>query len=101
MSGGPIVGWRFACFAIPNGPKKGKFVGAGYFSLIAIHSRSEEYHSGGRSGLSMAVPVDLIKDYLDANSKRLGIPVAGSWEYAQTINTQYCPQITPFKMSAN
>ena len=101
MSGGPIVGWRVACFAIPNGSQKGQFVGAGYFSLIAIHGRSEEYHSGGRSGLSMAVPVDLIRDYLDANSKRLGIPVTGSWEYIQTINTQYCPQIPPFKMNTN
>lgn len=98
MSGGPIVGWRFACFGVQPGSQKGSFVGAGYFSLIAIHGRSEDYHSGGRSGLSMAVPVDLIKEYLDNNSKRLGIPSGApssrSWEYVNVINTQYCPKIT-------
>ncbi len=58
-------------------------------ALVAIHGRSEKYHSGGRSGLSLGVPVDLINDYLIDNSKRLGIP--GTQEaIEETINSQYC-----------
>ncbi len=76
MSGGPIAGYRRFC----NG------LGV---ALVAIHGRSEKYHSGGRSGLSLGVPVDLIKDYLADNSDRLGIPVTKK-DIETTINTQYC-----------
>ena len=76
MSGGPIAGYRDLC----NGSG---------VALLAIHGRSEKYHSGGRSGLSLGVPVDLIKDYLADNSERLGIPVTQE-EIQKTINSQYC-----------
>jgi len=84
MSGGPIVGWRQAC---QN--KEEQYMGAGYFSLIAIHGRSEEYSSGGRSGLSLAVPVQLIESFLRDKSATYGIPST-----AEAINAiesrQYC-----------
>lgn len=68
MSGGPLVGWRNT----PCG-------GFGYFSLMAIHGRSEGYdQGGGRSGISLAVPVDLISPYLKNNAQRYGISVTPS-----------------------
>ena len=54
MSGGPLLGYREL-----NTPVTTLAIG-----LIAIHGRSEEYISGGRSGMSLAVPIDLAKDYL-------------------------------------
>lgn len=83
MSGGPIVGWRQAC------ETEGVYKGAGYFSLIAIHGRSEEYSSGGRSGLSLAVPVQLIENFLRKKSTTYGIP--STIEAINTIEiNQYC-----------
>lgn len=85
MSGGPIVGFRLTCFD----PKSNTFNAAGYFSLVAIHGRSEEYSAGGRSGLSLAVPIDLISQYLFKNSGRLGIP-ANDDEINTLTQKQYC-----------
>ena len=66
MSGGPLVGYRDVNmgYVLPVG-------------LIAIHGRSEEYISGGRSGMSLAVPIDLAKDYLTKNADNSGIPRGG------------------------
>lgn len=85
MSGGPIVGWRVACNKKDEGYKA-----AGYFSLLAIHGRSEEYAGGGRSGLSLAVPIDLIKTYLRDNATALGIPSNNDEVNAVELR-QYCP----------
>ena len=83
MSGGPIIGYRE--FGKIN---QGKCDFSG-IALLAIHGRSEKYHSGGRSGLSLGVPVDLIKDYLVSNSERLGIPVNQN-DIESTLSSQYC-----------
>lgn len=78
MSGGPITGYRTL-----------GDTGFGAFGLIAIHGRSEEYVSGGRSGTSLAVPIDLVSGYLLENSAKYGIPVADS-AIVSLLNTQYC-----------
>tara|TARA_B100001964_G_scaffold242485_1_gene317493 strand:- start:286 stop:1263 length:978 start_codon:yes stop_codon:yes gene_type:complete len=83
MSGGPIIGYRE--FGKIN---QGKCDFSG-IALLAIHGRSEKYHSGGRSGLSLGVPVNLIKDYLVSNSERLGIPVNQN-DIESTLSSQYC-----------
>ena len=86
MSGGPIVGWRGIC-----NPRKLSAQGPnqGFYSLLAIHGRSEGYTNGGRSGISMAVPVDLIRGYLESKSSSYGIPTnAGSIE--KVAAQQYC-----------
>lgn len=62
MSGGPIVVARKACDTDV------------FYAVVAIHGRSEDYISGGRSGISLGVPVDLISNYLKSNSNRFGIP---------------------------
>ena len=83
MSGGPVLGPRF----ISCQNKDHEIFGN--FTLLGIHGRSEEYYSGGRSGISLGIPIDLIKDYLIDNSKRLGIPVTKK-EIQEIINSQYC-----------
>ena len=112
MSGGPVLGKRFISCDSPttkfNQDKDGhemlykdaksivnmnRMVADnaifGYLTLLGIHGRSEEYHSGGRSGLSLGIPIDLIKDYLVDNSDRLGIPVTEK-DVEKTIKSQYC-----------
>lgn len=84
MSGGPIIGWRQTCMN-----SKGMYIGNGYFSLVAIHGRSEGNSAGGRSGLSMGVPLDLIKDELKLKAKEYGIP-ATDQEVNEVAKKQYC-----------
>ena len=84
MSGGPIVGWRETCF-----DKKIGYKAAGYFSLFAIHGRSEGYAEGGRSGLSLGVPLDLIKDELKLKATAYGIP-SNDQEVNDVTRKQYC-----------
>lgn len=81
MSGGPILGFR----NIREGDS---------FSfdhpLIAIHGRSEEYMSGGgRSGMSLGVPVDLILPHLRKNSEKYGIPTSDE-DINQSIRANFC-----------
>jgi len=76
MSGGPITGYR-------SSP------GFGAFGLLAIHGRSEEYRSGGRSGTSLAVPVDIISEHLRKKSTEYGIPTT-DLEIYNLIYSQYC-----------
>jgi len=78
MSGGPITGYR-----------KFEDSSVGAIGLIAIHGRSEEYASGGRSGTSLAVPIDLVSGYLRANSVMFGIPATDS-EIGNILKSQYC-----------
>jgi hypothetical protein len=87
MSGGPIVGWRSACMS-----KSGRYIGGGYFSLVAIHGRSEGYSQGGRSGLSLGVPLDLIRDYLQSRASTYGIP-SNDEEVNSIALAQYCPSV--------
>ena len=82
MSGGPIVSWR----QLYN---KGGNSAIIPHSLIAIHGRSEDYISGGRSGMSLAVPVDLAKNYLKKNADNLGIP-RESTKIVNLLKQQYC-----------
>ncbi len=84
MSGGPIIGYRAACAQADS-----KVFATGFFSLLAIHGRSEGYVDGGRSGISLGVPVDLIKEYLVENGTELGIPIEAN-DINQTTITQYC-----------
>ena len=84
MSGGPLVGWRAVNCADSNFPPQG------YFSLLAIHGRSEGYdQGGGRSGISLGVPVDLISEYLKINAEKFGIPVSPS-ETEKVAVQNYC-----------
>ena len=84
MSGGPLVGWRAVNCGNSNFPPQG------YFSLLAIHGRSEGYdQGGGRSGISLGVPIDLISEYLKINSKKFGIPVSPS-ETEKVAVQNYC-----------
>lgn len=87
MSGGPIVGWRGACL-VQYDYNMGYMANPAYFSLIAIHGRSEGY-GAGRSGMSLGVPIDLISDYLKKNATKYGIPAAKS-ETRDLVNKQYC-----------
>ena len=112
MSGGPVLGKRYISCDSPttkfNQDKDGhemlykdaksivnmnRMVADnaifGFLTLLGIHGRSEEYHSGGRSGLSLGIPIDLIKDYLTDNSDILGIPVTEK-DIEKTIKSQYC-----------
>ena len=56
MSGGPIIGYRGMNAVKVSSLPFGEVLPIG---LIAIHGRSEDYVGGGRSGMSLAVPVDL------------------------------------------
>lgn len=76
-----------------------------YYGLIAIHGRSEGYEtngqSQGRSGVSLGVPVDLIREYLLSNAKRLGIPSAID-EVTSLVRSQYCdPSDVVFSMPSS
>lgn len=82
MSGGGVYGYRHYC---PSGTK----LQSGSVSLIAIHGRSEDYFAGGRSGMSLAVPIDLVKSELLEISESYGIPVSkGAIE--DIAKKQYC-----------
>ena len=72
MSGGGVFGTRTCNF----GTKPGEENFAGYYGgLLAIHGMSEEYlESGGRSGTSLGIPLDLFSDYFKSISKDFGIP---------------------------
>jgi hypothetical protein len=85
MSGGPILGYREMNPRNPN-----EIFGSTLpIGLIAIHGRSEEYISGGRSGMSLAVPIDLAKEYLTNNANELGIP-SNYTEIERVLRKQYC-----------
>jgi len=83
MSGGPLLGAR-ATKCWPMKDRRYPF-----YWLLAIHGQSEGYSSGGRSGYSLGVPVDLIKGFLESNAKRLGIPKSKS-EFQSLVVRQYC-----------
>lgn len=73
MSGGGVYGSR-NCISISTTPGKKEFKGY-YGGLFAIHGRSEEYlESGGRSGTSLGIPLDLFSNYFISISKEFGIP---------------------------
>ena len=86
MSGGPIIGYRGMNPVKVSSLPFGEVLPIG---LIAIHGRSEDYIGGGRSGMSLAVPVDLAKDYLTKNSDDLGIPM-GYTQIENLLRKQYC-----------
>jgi len=88
MSGGGVFGTRVcsahneiwinksfrpSLFAInmPLSENWAKFPGGAYPGLIAIHGMSEEYgSSGGRSGTSLGIPLDLFTDFLVNNADK-------------------------------
>lgn len=79
MSGGGIFAW------IMNNPdekeimkeimagKKFELMPA-FPVLIGIHGKSEEYSSGGRSGLSLGIPIDLVSLQLTEKASEIGAP---------------------------
>jgi hypothetical protein len=80
MSGGGVYGARVCPEVIvkqdPTTKRTWEIDSGLYAGVVAIHGRSEEYgNSGGRSGVSLGVPMALIKNYLISNSGRLGVPV--------------------------
>lgn len=86
MSGGPLLGYRNMNPKDTSNSFGGDILAVG---LIAIHGRSEDYAGGGRSGMSLAVPVDLAKDYLTKNADSLGIPQ--DYKMIETLlRKQYC-----------
>ena len=88
MSGAPIFG--------DTGPQIYSSCAGLYYGLVAIHGKSEGYESNGqllgRSGMSLGVPVDLIKDYLFANAEKFGIP-KNTDEIKTIIHEQYCTPV--------
>lgn len=84
MSGGGV----FAARACPDlivkerEDKKPRYEELGlYAGIIAMHGRSEEYgSSGGRSGVSLGIPMALLTNYLAHNSGRLGIPIGQEYK---------------------
>lgn len=60
-------------------------------SLLAIHGRSEDYVAGGRSGVSLAVPLILVKDQILAIADKYGIPTKKS-QLKAIWEKQYCSQ---------
>lgn len=85
MSGGPILGYRAMNPKNPNDIVRSVLP----VGLIAIHGRSEDYISGGRSGMSLAVPIDMAKNYLTKNADNLGIPM-GYTQIENLLRKQYC-----------
>ena len=86
MSGGPILGYRAMNPKNSNDIFTRSILPIG---LIAIHGRSEDYISGGRSGMSLAVPIDMAKNYLTKNADNLGIP-RGYTQIESLLRKQYC-----------
>lgn len=82
MSGGAIMGDRELC---PTGSEKQ----TSDYALIAIHGRSEDYSAGGRTGISLGVPIDLIKDFIARRAPDLGIPLTHD-EIKKVAIEQYC-----------
>jgi len=90
MSGGPVFGARICrserAVSVQNFGSVRASLGV-YPGVIAMHGMSEEYlQSGGRSGTSLAIPLDLLINYLGDNHKKYGIPVGESytrqaWEF--------------------
>tara|TARA_Y100001968_G_scaffold309447_1_gene329225 strand:+ start:73 stop:999 length:927 start_codon:yes stop_codon:yes gene_type:complete len=74
MSGGGIYGARVC----PDGkfdPDSNRISWGAYPGVIGMHGMSEEYgSSGGRSGTSLGVPLDLFVEYFGKNADRYGIP---------------------------
>ena len=96
MSGGGVFGTR-VCSDI-NEIKTSesessnwvRLTGGAYPGLIAIHGMSEEYgSSGGRSGTSLGIPLDLFTDYLVKNADKYGIP----------LGKKYVTQVMDFCMN--
>ena len=82
MSGGPIIGSRVCAqenpeYYKPFGWREGGWSYSGaYPGVIGLHGMSEEYsNSGGRSGTSLGIPLDLIVDFLGENADSYGVLV--------------------------
>ena len=91
MSGGPIVGSRVCAEENPEYYKSFDWGGGwsssgAYPGVIGMHGMSEEYlNSGGRSGASLGIPLDLIVDYLGDNADSYGVLV-GNGYYDEVLN---------------
>ena len=97
MSGGPIIGARVCAQRNPEYFTPSKIPGRGwsdsgaYPGVIGMHGMSEEYlDSGGRSGTSLGIPLDLIVDFLGENADSFGVLV-GRGYYDEVI--KICKQI--------
>ena len=96
MSGGGVFGTRVCSDSDEvqtnqsANPNWVKLRGGAYPGLIAIHGMSEEYgSSGGRSGTSLGMPLDLFTDYLANNADKYGIP----------LGKKYVTQVMDFCMN--
>ena len=80
MSGGGVFAARVCPEASLDSDNRNRQSWGAYPGLIAIHGRSEEYgDSGGRSGASLAVPIDLFVDYLGSNAGKYGILIGSQY----------------------
>ena len=81
MSGGPIIGSRVCAqenpeYYTPNSWGGGWSDSGAYPGVIGLHGMSEEYsNSGGRSGTSLGIPLDLVVDFLGENADSYGVLV--------------------------
>ena len=82
MSGGPIIAARVCAQKNPEyyTPSTrgegwpGWSASGAYPGVIGMHGMSEEYlDSGGRSGTSLGIPLDLIVDFLGENADSFGV----------------------------
>jgi hypothetical protein len=85
MSGGPLVGWR----AVNCHDDDSTLPPQGYFSLLAIHGSEGYDQGGGRSGISLGVPIDLISEYLKINAEKFWVPTSPS-ETEKVAIQNYC-----------
>ena len=97
MSGGPIIGARVCAQRNPKYFTPSKTGGFGwsdsgaYPGVIGMHGMSEEYlDTGGRSGTSLGIPLDLIVDFLGENADSFGVLV-GRGYYDEVI--KICKQM--------
>ena len=81
MSGGPIIGSRVCAqenpeYYRPSSWGVGWSDSGAYPGVIGLHGMSEEYsYSGGRSGTSLGIPLDLVVDFLGENADSYGVLV--------------------------
>tara|TARA_Y100000994_G_C15658431_1_gene428439 strand:- start:281 stop:1210 length:930 start_codon:yes stop_codon:yes gene_type:complete len=77
MSGGPVYGSRVCRTKEALNSARFSTVTAKhgmYTGVIAMHGRSEQYlNSGGRSGTSLGIPLDLFFDFFGKNADKYGI----------------------------
>lgn len=76
MSGGGVFAWVSNVGDFMRSAESGKpsQLMPSFPVLIGIHGKSEEYTTGGRSGLSLGLPIDLVSTQINEKAPLLGAP---------------------------